>query len=107
MSALTTAARRVRTRAAQGSPIEHLCSTREALATHRPRAVIANAGGARFIGSAPIVMNAYDVRMRRRATNAPVVAVHLEAINHCIEPRNLYEAIDGVLVPADGETLNL
>jgi L-ascorbate metabolism protein UlaG (beta-lactamase superfamily) len=49
---------------------------REALATHRLRAVIADAGGARFIGSAPIVMNADDVRTLRRAANAPVVAVH-------------------------------
>lgn len=80
---------------------------REALATHRPRGVIVNAGGAHFIGSSSIVMNADDVRRLRRATDATVVAVHLEAINHCIEPRELYEAIDGVLVPADGETLDL
>jgi L-ascorbate metabolism protein UlaG (beta-lactamase superfamily) len=78
-----------------------------ALATHHPRAVIVNAGGARFIGSAPIVMNAAHVRTLRRATGVPVVAVHLEAINHCIEPRELYRAIDGVLVPADGESLDL
>jgi len=80
---------------------------RDALATHHPRALIVNAGGARFIGSAPIVMNANDVLTLRRSTNATVIAVHLEAINHCIEPREVYKALDGVLVPADGESLDL
>jgi hypothetical protein len=31
--------------------------------------------------------------------------VHLEAINHCIEPRSAYRTIEGVLVPEDGETI--
>ena len=79
----------------------------DALAVHRPGAVIVNAGGAHFVGSAPIVMNAADVRALRQATDAAVVALHLEAINHCIEPRELYRAIGGVLVPADGETFDV
>jgi hypothetical protein len=33
--------------------------------------------------------------------------VHLEAINHCLEPREAYRAIEGVRVPGDGETLEL
>jgi hypothetical protein len=33
--------------------------------------------------------------------------VHLEAINHCVESREQYRAIDGVLAPADGETFEL
>jgi hypothetical protein len=33
--------------------------------------------------------------------------VHLEALNHCFERRDAYRAIDGVAVPADGETLEL
>jgi len=80
---------------------------RDALVAHRPRVAIVNAGGAHFVGSAPIVMDAGDVRTLRHATDATVVAVHLEAMNHCIEPRELYRAIDGVLVPADGEALDL
>jgi hypothetical protein len=47
------------------------------------------------------------VRTLRGATDAAVAVVHLEAINHCIEPRTAYRAIDGVLVPSDGEELDL
>ena len=37
-----------------------------------------------------------------------VVAVHLEALNHCFLTRDaLREAVPGVLVPEDGETLEL
>ena len=80
---------------------------RTALDTHRPRVVIVNAGAAQFTDSAPIVMTAEDVRKVRQATDARLVTVHLEAINHCVEPRELYRKIGGVLVPADGETLEL
>jgi L-ascorbate metabolism protein UlaG (beta-lactamase superfamily) len=78
-----------------------------ALAEHTPRAVIANAGGARFTHGDPIVMDEWDVRELRKATGAAVAVVHLEAINHCIEPRAAYRAIDGVFVPSDGEVLDL
>ncbi len=79
----------------------------EALHFHRPRVVVVNAGGARFNEGDPIVMDVGDVRRVRAATDAAVVAVHLEAINHCIEPRDAYRALDGILVPDDGETLVL
>jgi hypothetical protein len=52
-------------------------------------------------------MTAADVREVRLATEAEVVVVHLEAINHCVESRRVYEQLEGVLVPADGETLQL
>jgi L-ascorbate metabolism protein UlaG (beta-lactamase superfamily) len=85
-----------------------LCEeVRAALELHVPRAVVVNAGGAHFIGSSPIVMTAADVREVRQATEAEVVVVHLEAINHCVETREVYEQIEGVLVPADGQTLEL
>lgn len=79
----------------------------EALDHHRPRVVVVNAGGARFNEGDPIVMDVEDVRRVREATDAAVVVVHLEAINHCLEPREAYRAIDGVLVPGDGESLEL
>jgi L-ascorbate metabolism protein UlaG (beta-lactamase superfamily) len=79
----------------------------EALATHDPHTVVVNAGGARFLEGDPIVMDAGDVRTTREATEARIVVVHLEAINHCVEPRSAYRAIDGVVVPADGETIEL
>jgi L-ascorbate metabolism protein UlaG (beta-lactamase superfamily) len=78
-----------------------------ALAEHRPHTVVVNAGGARFNEGDPIVMTADDVRRVRAATDAQVVVVHLEAINHGLEPRSAYRAIDGVRVPEDGETISL
>ena len=61
---------------------------REALDAHAPDVVVVNAGGARFNEGDPIVMTADDVvAVTRHAPGAHVVAVHLEAINHCLEPR--------------------
>jgi len=80
---------------------------RDALERHRPRVSVLNGSGARFHTGGPIVMDADDVRRVRRATAGEVVVVHLEAINHCLEPRSAYRAIDGVHVPDDGETLDV
>jgi hypothetical protein len=52
-------------------------------------------------------MTADDVRRVRAATDATVVVVHLEAMNHCLERRDVYRRIDGVLVPDDGETITV
>jgi L-ascorbate metabolism protein UlaG (beta-lactamase superfamily) len=76
-----------------------------ALEQHRPAVVVVNASGARFNVGDPIVMDVGDVRSVRAATDAPIVVVHLEAINHCLEPRSAYLGIDGVHAPADGETI--
>ena len=50
-------------------------------------------------------MGAADVR--EVAARVPVVvAVHMEAINHCHLTRDaLRQAVPGVLVPEDGETI--
>jgi hypothetical protein len=80
---------------------------REALDLHRPRAIVLNASGARFNVGDPIVMDTEDVRRVREATDVPIAVVHLEAINHCIEPRSAYRPIEGVRVPSDGETMGL
>jgi L-ascorbate metabolism protein UlaG (beta-lactamase superfamily) len=76
-----------------------------AIAQHEPHTIVVNAGGARFLTGDPIVMDTGDVRRVRSVTTARIVVVHLEAINHCIEPRSAYRAIEGVIVPEDGETL--
>jgi L-ascorbate metabolism protein UlaG (beta-lactamase superfamily) len=79
----------------------------EAIARHRLRAVVVNGSGARFIDSGPIVMTIEDIR-RVTAHVAAVVVVHLEAQNHCIETREEVKgALPGVIVPDDGETLEL
>jgi hypothetical protein len=58
-------------------------------------------------------MDADDViEVARAASRATIVAVHLEALNHCPPPRaDLRAAVDAagvggrVQIPADGETL--
>ena len=72
----------------------------EALERHEPRAVVVNAGGARFNEGDPIVMTAAEAR----TLPLPIAVVHLEAINHCLEPRAAY---DGLIVPLDGEVFEL
>jgi L-ascorbate metabolism protein UlaG (beta-lactamase superfamily) len=79
----------------------------QAIEQHAPRVAVVNAGGAEFLEGGPIVMGIDDVR--EVAARVPVVvAVHLEALNHCFLTRAaLREAVPGVLVPEDGETLEL
>lgn len=79
----------------------------DAIAQHQPRVAVVNAGGARFLEGDPIVMTAADVG--EVAARVPtVVAVHLEAINHCVEPRSaVREAVPTAVVPADGETVEV
>jgi len=72
----------------------------EARERYRPRATIVNGGGARFNEGEPIVMTADEVR----TLDGTVVVVHLEAINHCLEPRSAYA---GAIVPLDGEIVDL
>jgi L-ascorbate metabolism protein UlaG (beta-lactamase superfamily) len=79
----------------------------DAIRRHRPRTIVVNAGGARFNEGDPIVMTVEDVRGVRAATDATIVAVHLEAMNHCVETRADVRAVEGILVPEDGETLDL
>lgn len=79
----------------------------EALARHRPQVVVVNAGEARFVEGDPITMDAADVARMAELVPA-VVAVHMEAINHCgLTRAALRAAVPGVLVPEDGETLEL
>jgi len=75
---------------------------RSAIDEHAPDVVVVNAGGARFNEGDPIVMTAEDVAaVARYAPAAHVVAVHLEAINHCLEPRAALADLP-INVPADG-----
>ena len=81
-----------------------------ALDEHRPDVVVLNAGGARFSEGDPITMTAADIdAVARYAPGARLVAVHLEAVNHCLETRaDLHQRLRDtgltgrVTVPEDG-----
>ena len=85
----------------------------EAIDAHRPDVIVVNAGGARFLEGGTVTMEAADVAaVAEAAPGARVVAVHMEAINHCLETRaDLAAALVGdgaagrVAIPADGESL--
>jgi L-ascorbate metabolism protein UlaG (beta-lactamase superfamily) len=85
------------------------------LEAHRPAAVVVNAGAARFLEGDPIVMTADDVvAVARHAPDTRVVAVHLEAINHCPLTRaDLHQRLHeegltaSVTVPEDGAEVPL
>jgi L-ascorbate metabolism protein UlaG (beta-lactamase superfamily) len=105
---------------AEGSPSLYVAGdtiwcdeVEEALRDHRPDVIVVNAGAARFLEGDPITMTAGDVaRVRQAAPEARVIAVHMEAINHCLLTRpelaeELAErGLDGqVEIPADGRTI--
>ena len=77
----------------------------ETIARHEPRVAVVNAGGAEFVEGGLIVMGIDDVR--EVAARVPtVIAVHMEALNHCfLERETLRRTVPGVLVPEDGETV--
>jgi L-ascorbate metabolism protein UlaG (beta-lactamase superfamily) len=76
----------------------------------RPDVVVLNASGARFTGGDPIVMDCKSVvAVARRVPDARIVAVHLDAINHCVQTRaDLHQCLhdeqltERVTVPEDG-----
>ena len=79
----------------------------ETIERHRPRVAVVNAGGAEFVEGGLIVMGIDDVR-EVSARVPTVVAVHMEALNHCHLTRAaLRAALPNVLVPDDGETLEV
>src|SRR4051812_48791730 len=62
----------------------------EALRAHRPTAIVLNAGGARFLEGDPITMTAAEVvTIAASHPEATVVAVHMDAINHCLDTREV------------------
>lgn len=88
----------------------------QAIATHQPDVVVVNAGAARFLTGDPITMDAEDVlRVLYAAPEGIVVAVHMDAINHCLLHRadlRAYAAThwpkdvrDRLRIPEDGKWL--
>lgn len=81
-----------------------------AIDDHDPDAVVVNAGAAQFVEGEPITMTPAEVGRVREyvADDVPVIADHMDAINHCLATReDLVAAVDGVTIPADGEKVAL
>ena len=86
-----------------------------ALEQHWPDVTILNTGAAQFLTGGPITMTAQDVvQVCRAQPGTRLVAVHLEAVNHCQLSRSELRSelsaaglVERVLIPADGETLSL
>lgn len=82
-----------------------------AIKQFKPDVIVANAGGARFLQGDPITMTAQDViQVSKHAPKAQVIAVHMEAINHCLLTRHelaraAHRAGVKVVIPDDGEVL--
>ncbi|HZQ70555.1 MAG TPA: MBL fold metallo-hydrolase [Terriglobales bacterium] len=83
----------------------------QTLRQHRPKIVVVNTGGARFLEGDPITMSADDViRTCQAAPDSQIVAVHMEAINHCLLTRadlafqlEAARVIQQVAIPGDGD----
>lgn len=79
-----------------------------ALLKHKPEIIIAYCGGARFLNDKPITMDENDIRALLKASKADVIAVHMEAFNHCLLTRQALRSLipDARLkIPLDGEEL--
>ncbi|MGE3957598.1 MAG: MBL fold metallo-hydrolase [Vicinamibacterales bacterium] len=87
----------------------------DAIRIHKPTVVVLNAGEAQFLEGGPIIMGVGDVvNVCRAAAQATVVAVHMEAVNHCMLSRDgLRDGLtragvtSTVLIPRDGEEVRL
>jgi L-ascorbate metabolism protein UlaG (beta-lactamase superfamily) len=85
----------------------------DAIQSHQPDIIIVNAGAAQFLEGGPITMATEDVvRVCQAAPKARVIAVHMEAINHCVLTRSaLQNGLENaalktrILIPQDGQAL--
>lgn len=73
--------------------------------------MVVNAAGARFVDSGQLVMDTPDVLALCAAhPGLPIIAVHLEAIDHCLltraELRNATTHLP-VTIPEDGEVVKV
>lgn len=87
----------------------------QALETHKPDVIIANAGGAQFLTGGPITMTPEDIlSLHNKSLQAKIITVHMDTVNHCFVKRADLIAVlkeknlsSKILVPVDGQTLIL
>ncbi|OMD16470.1 MULTISPECIES: MBL fold metallo-hydrolase [Paenibacillus] len=107
---------------AEGEPVLYVAGdtiwcdkVRMALDVFKPEVTVVNAGGAQFLSGCHITMNEQDVvDLCEYAPSTKVIAVHMDAINHCLVTRDKLKAHlekeslgDRVQLPQDGEWCNL
>ncbi|MEW5734652.1 MAG: MBL fold metallo-hydrolase [Thermodesulfobacteriota bacterium] len=87
---------------------------RRVLEEERPEVCVINAGGAVLDIGRPILMPIDEVMEFVGLAPGKVVAVHLEALNHCVTTRDMLRSrlqssglAGKVLIPEDGETISL
>jgi len=84
-----------------------------AIRQFKPKVIAVNAGGARFLQGDPITMTAEDViQVCKQAPHSEVIAVHMDAINHCLVTRKelahaAHHAKVKVIIPDDGEIVKI
>lgn len=93
------------------------CDTvKAAIETHRPDIIITHSGGATLPGYAPIIMDGEQtLTTSQAAPTAIMVAIHLEALDHCTvgraELRHMAEEAgipaSRLMIPEDGEFIRL
>jgi L-ascorbate metabolism protein UlaG (beta-lactamase superfamily) len=87
----------------------------KALHEHKPDIIVVNTGAAQFLEGDPITMTADDVITTCKAVpSTQIVAVHMEAINHCLLTRadlafqlEAARVIQQVAIPNDGDWVEL
>lgn len=79
---------------------------------YHPRIIITHSGGAIYLDKHHILMNGYDtIDIAKQAPKSKIVAVHLDALDHCKETREslrrkiIEEEVDNIFIPLDGQKL--
>ncbi|CAD5254515.1 MULTISPECIES: MBL fold metallo-hydrolase [unclassified Imperialibacter] len=86
-----------------------------AIATHKPAAIVVNAGAAQFLKGDPITMTLADIEQVLQASGkGKVIAVHMDTVNHCLLHKadvTKYASENNhakrLLVPTDGEVVSV
>lgn len=85
-----------------------------AIKTYNPEIIITHSGGAVIPGFPAILMDANEtITVLKAAPNAKIVAIHMEALDHCTVTRNALRELannNGItwkrlIIPNDGETV--
>lgn len=85
---------------------------RNTINAYKPEIIVVNAGDNQFLEGGSLVMGKEDVyEVYKAATNAKIIAVHMEAVNHWTLSRKELKSFshekgidNNVLVPDDGES---